>query len=116
MQLNPIYLCKIQKSDINENYTVWLPEQPDHDMAYALVELHNINQGELWEILLKTAAHTSKLEISEVYFQPEADVFVAYTDNFLVGKRMELILNKLILDSEYFNTILLQSPLKPQAD
>ena len=112
METSKVYLCRVERSKINGNYTVWLPEQPDDDFVYMLVDKYDLLQGELWEILLKTGAKDSKLDISKVYFAPEGDVFVSYTSDYELSKNMEKILNKLILNPEYFTKLVHLSGFK----
>jgi len=112
METSKVYLCRVERSKINGNYTVWLPEQPDDDFVYMLVDKYDLLQGELWEILLKTGAKDSKLDVSKVYFAPEGDVFVSYTSDYELGKNMEKILNELILNPEYFTKVVHLSGFK----
>ncbi|WP_372938647.1 Imm51 family immunity protein [Seonamhaeicola sp.] len=87
-----------------------MPEQYDNNYVDLLVEEHHLNQGELWEILLKVAAKNKDLDVSNVYFQPEGDIFVAYSSSYELSKKMEIILNKLISDDDYLiHTVKLSS-------
>ncbi len=109
-----LYTCNIERSEINGNYTVWLPEQPDNDFIDLLVDKHHISQGSIWEILLKVAAKNSDLDVSKVYFEPEGDVFVAYTSDYELSKKMEIILNGLVLNHKYLVEMVNLSRLKNQ--
>ena len=83
MKNNNIYNCKIERSKINGNYTIWLPEQSENDFVDSLVDNYDFSQGKLWEILLKTCANENNLDVSSVYFEPEGDVFVSYTSSYV---------------------------------
>ncbi len=112
METSKVYLCRVERSKINGNYTVWLPEQPDDDFVYRLVDKYDLLQGELWEILLKTGAKDSNFDVSKVYFAPEGDVFVSYTSDYELSKNMEKMLNELILNPEYFTKLVHLSGFK----
>ena len=107
METSKVYLCRVERSKINGNYTIWLPEQPDDDFVYLLVDKYDILQ-----ILLKTGAKDSKLDVSKVNFAPEGDVFVSYTSDYELSKNMEKILNELILNPEYFTKLVHLSGFK----
>lgn len=111
METGKVYLCRVERSKINGNYTVWLPEQPDDDFVDLLVDKNDLLQGELWEILLKAGARDSKLDVSKVYFAPEGDVFVSYTSDYELSKNMEKILNELIFNHKYFTNMVRLSGL-----
>ena len=105
MKNHNLYTCNIEKSKINDNYTIWLPEQDDNDFVDLLVEQNDFNQGKLWEILLKTCAKEDNLDVSSVYFEPEGNVFVAYCRNYDLCKAMEISLNKMVLNDTYLSHV-----------
>ncbi|WP_422860412.1 hypothetical protein ACOKFD_06005 [Flagellimonas sp. S174] len=107
-----IYKCKIERSKINGNYTIWLPEQEDNDFVSLLVDKNDLTHGRLWELLLKVSAKDMGLDLIKVYFEPEGDVFVAYTKEYELGIKMEAILNQLISNLDYLIDIVNLSGLK----
>lgn len=111
MKNHNLYTCNIEKSKINGNYTIWLPEQDDNDFVDSLVEQNDFNQGKLWEILLKTCAKEDNLDVSSVYFEPEGAVFVAYCKDYELCKTMEISLNKMVLNDTYLTHIVNLSEL-----
>ncbi len=102
----------MERSKINGNYTIWLPEQEYHDFVNILVDKNDFNHGQLWELLLKVSVRKIDLDVSNVYFEPEGDVFVAYTRNYELGKKMQTILNELISNREHLEAIVKQSGIQ----
>ncbi|CDF79316.1 hypothetical protein BN863_16040 [Formosa agariphila KMM 3901] len=61
------------------------------------------------EKLFKTAARDKNLDVSEVYFQPEGDVFVSYTRDYDVAVKMSAVLNTLISNDDYLTFVISQT-------
>ena len=107
-----LYKCKVERSRINGNYTVWLPEQEDNDFVQMIVDNNSFSHGTFWERLVKVSANEFGLDISEVYFAPEADVFVSYTSSFQLAKEMEAIFNNLITNFEFLRRMVIISGIQ----
>lgn len=73
------YPCILERSEINGNYTLWLPEQDG--LIQMVEEEYSQSQGSLWHALILAAAELKCIDISSVYVEPEGDVFVCYAKN-----------------------------------
>ena len=61
-----LYKCKVERSRINGNYTVWLPEQENNDFVQMIVDNNSFSHGTFWERLVKVSANEFGLALDDV--------------------------------------------------
>ena len=94
------YPCVIEKSPINGNFTLWLPEQ--EGLIEWVEEKYGGSQGYLWHELIRAASEIKNIDIASAYIEPEGDVFVAYSRDVRVLEKMANLIKELILRKALF--------------
>ncbi len=62
--------CMIERSPINGNFTLWLPEQ--EGLIEWIEQKHNSSQGNLWHALILAASALKNVDLTGIYIEPEA--------------------------------------------
>ncbi|MEB8431866.1 hypothetical protein OO007_06470 [Cocleimonas sp. KMM 6892] len=86
--------CVIEKSPINGNFTLWLPEQ--EGIVEWLEQKHQHSQGHIWHGVICAFYETRQLSLSDYYIEPEGDVFVAYTKTESIANSMATVILELL--------------------
>lgn len=96
---NIYYPSIIERSEINSNSTLWLPEQ--EGLIESIVDKYGQSQGYIWHALICAAADLKKIDLSSVYIEPEGDVFVCYAKYVRPLVAIAKIITELLDKKEY---------------